>query len=138
MDIKDKLESLATSYGWRFVHARRDYANLTQALSFVEDEAQKYGVGETILFLDPVVRDGSKTDGIVYSGNFMVLTISDLDGTYDNKYKDMIKPITDIVLVSMVNQLRCSYTVNQWRAIEVINVFDINADGLSVNFNLKA
>jgi hypothetical protein len=137
MDIKDKLESLATSYGWRFVHARRDYANLTDALAFVEDEAQKYGVGETILFLDPVVRDGSKTDGIVYSGNFMVLTISDLDGTYDEKYKDLIEPLNDIVLVQMMNQLRCSYTVNQWRAIEVINVFDINADGLSVNFNLK-
>lgn len=137
MDIKDKLESLATNYGWRFVHARRDYANLTDALAFVEDEAQKYGVGETILFLDPVVRDGTKTDGIGYSGNFMILTISDLDGTYDEKYKDFIEPLTPIIVEDMRNKLRCSYNINQWRAIEVINVFDINADGLSVNFNLK-
>lgn len=137
MDIKDKLELLATSYGWRFVHARRDYANLTDALSFVEDEAQKYGVGETILFLDPVVRDGSKTDGIVYSGNFFVVTISDLDDTYENKHKNFIEPLLPILLEEFRNKLRCFYSINQWKSIPIINLFDINCDGLNITFNLK-
>lgn len=136
MDVKDKLESIAISYGWRFVHARRDYANLTDALQFVTDAVEGYGVGETILFLDPVIEDLSKTESTGYSGNFMILTISDLDMSYEDKHTKFIKPLKE-VLVGFKNKLRCTYQINQFRSIEVINVFDINADGLSVQFSLN-
>lgn len=137
MEAKDKFEVLATANGWRFIHARRDYQNLADALAFVEDSVEGFGIDETIMFLDPVVCDGTATDGIIYSGNFMVLTRSDVDDTYDNKYNKYIQPLKDIIFGSFKNNVRCDFEVKQWKAIEVINVFDINADGLSVQFNLK-
>lgn len=137
MDVKDKLEQLATSYGWRFVHARRDYQNLTDALAFVTDEIEGYGVGETILFLDPVIRDFTESDGVKYSGNFMILTKSDLDMSYEEKQEKYINPLVEVVQDKLRSNLSCSYKINQFRTIEVINVFDINADGLSIQFNLK-
>ena len=137
MEAKDKFEMLALANGWRFIHARRDYQNLTDALSFIDDAVEGYGVGETILFLDPVIYDATSTDGVVYSGNFMVLTKSDIDDTYENKYAKYIEPLKQEILGSFKNNVRCSFEIKQWRAIEVINVFDINADGLSVQFNLK-
>lgn len=137
MEAKDKFEALALANGWRFVHARRDYQNLTDALAFVNDSVGGYGLGETIFFLDPVICDGTTTDGISYSGNFMVLTKSDMDDTYENKYTKYIEPLKEVLFGSFKNNLRCSFEIKQWRAIEVINVFDINADGLSIQFNIK-
>lgn len=137
MEVKDKLELLATSYGWRFVHARRDYQNLKDALAFIEEEMDGYGVGETILFLDPVIKDYSKSDGVVYSGNFMILTISDFDLSYEDKQQKYINPLIEIIQGKIRSNLRCTYKINQLKTIEVINFFDINADGLSIEFNLK-
>lgn len=137
MEAKDKFEALALANGWRFVHARRDYQNLTDVLAFVSDSLEGYGSGETILFLDPVIVDGSSNDGNVYSGNLMVLTKSDIDETYESKYTKYIEPLKEVIFGTFKNNVRCDFKINQWRAIEVINVFDLNADGLSVQFNLK-
>lgn len=126
----------ALSKGWRFVNARRDYQNLVDATNFVADEVEGYSVGETVLFLDPVIRKTEK-DGIRYSGNFMVLTKSDFDDDYESRQIKYIDPLVEVVMKSMFNKLRCDFDVDGWQAIEVINVFDFNADGLSINFNLK-
>lgn len=136
MDIKDALENIATSNGWGFEYARRDYQNLIDATNFVADAIEGYGVGETILVLDPAQRSG-KANNVVYAGNFMVLTKSDLNDTYEGKFEKYIQPLIDIVHGSMEQKLNCDFDVNQWKSIEVINVFDFNADGLSVSFNLK-
>lgn len=134
--LKDKLKMFALSKGWRFVNARRDYQNLVDATNFVADEVEGYSVGETVLFLDPVIRKTEK-DGIRYSGNFMVLTKSDFDDDYESRQIKYIDPLVEVVMKSMFNKLRCDFDVDGWQAIEVINVFDFNADGLSINFNLK-
>ena len=137
MDVKDKFESVAISYGWEFVHARRDYQNLIDATNFIADELEGYSIGETVLFLDPVTRNG-ESDGIRYQGNFMVLTKSDLDDSYDQKYEKYIEPIIPIVLENFKNKIRCEFPeITSWKSIEVVNVFDFNADGLSVSFNVK-
>lgn len=135
--LKEKIEAMAISNGWQFVYARRDYQNLTDVLDFVDDAMEGYGVGETFLFMDPIKYDGSKTDGITYSGTFMVLTKSDLDDDYESKYIKYVEPLKTNLLGSFKNQLRCDFSVNAWGAIEVINVFDLNADGLNITYNLK-
>ena len=138
MTVEDKLEALADSLGWRFINARRDYQNLTQISNFIADTMEGYGIGETFLFLDPVIRDGKNSGYIGYSGNFMVLTKSDLDETtYAERKQKYINPITDILFNSFYNNLRCDFTIKEWRAIEVINVFDFNGDGLSIKFNIE-
>jgi len=136
MDLINKLKEIALANGWRFKPARRDYQNLIDATAFISDEMADAGNGETVLFLDPVVRK-SEDIGMRFTGNLMVLTASDIDMTYEEKYEKFIQPLIDIVMVQMKNKLRCDYDVDGWQSIEVINVFDFNADGLSVNFNLK-
>lgn len=136
MDFSTALENLALSYGWRFVHARRDYQNLTDAINYVSDELEGYGNGETVLFLDPVERSGRSPE-ITYSGNFMVLTRSDIDDTYEGKREKYIVPLLETVHGTMQNNLICEFDLDAWRSIEVINMFDFNADGLSVRFSAK-
>lgn len=136
MDVKEVLKNLALGYGWRFEYARRDYQNLIDATNFVADTIEGYGVGETVLFLDPIQRSGKSND-VTYQGNFMILTKSDLDDSYDGKHTKYIQPLIDIVHGGMEYKLRCEFDVNTWRSIEVVNVFDFNADGLSISFNLK-
>lgn len=137
MDVKDKLQEIATANGWRFVYARRDYANLIDATAFISDEMADAGNGEIVLFLDPVVRK-SEDLGMRYTGNFMVLTSSNLDMDYYTRSEKLIRPLIQKVMVEMKQKLRCVYDVDHWQSIEVINMFDFNADGLSVAFNLKA
>ena len=137
MEVKAKLKELALANGWRFKYARRDYANLIDATAFISDEMRDTGAGETVLFLDPVVRK-SEDIGMRYTGNFMVLVSSDLDDDYDTRTEKYIDPLITKVMKEMKQKLRCTYDIDEWRSIEVINVFDFNADGLSVSFNLKA
>ncbi|SOC79834.1 hypothetical protein SAMN06296241_1371 [Salinimicrobium sediminis] len=137
MEVNQKLKDIATGYGWRFKAARRDYQNLIDATTFISDALVDAGNGETVLFLDPVVRK-SEDLGIRYTGNFMVLTASDFDGDYEEKYEKFIQPLIQKVMVEMKQKLRCDYDVEFWQSIEVVNVFDFNADGLSVSFNLYA
>lgn len=136
MLIKDKFKQIADAKGWRFVNARRDYQNLIDATNFVADEVEGYEVGETVLFLDPVITK-SENNGLRFTGNFMVLTKSDLDDTYEGKQEKYIDPLIEILMQQTYHNLQCQFDVDQWKSIEVINVFDFNADGLSINFNLK-
>lgn len=136
MEVKNKLKDIATANGWRFVYARRDYQNLIDATQFISDQIANSGQGETVLFLDPLVRRSNDL-GITYSGNFMVLTVSDFDDSYEDRMTNYIEPLIDKVMNKMKHQLRCNFDIEQWQSIEVINVFDFNADGLSVSFNLR-
>lgn len=137
MDIKNFLENFATTKSWRFTHARRDYQNLHDVLAFVGDEVEGFEDNETCIFLDPVTRSKSSTDSIVYTGNFMVLTKSNFDMTYKDRFDTYIKPALDIINDELYNALRCEFDINQWSTVEVINMFDFNADGVNVQFNLK-
>ena len=138
MDAKNKFEEIATAEGWGFIHARRDFQNLMDAAAFVADSVEGYGPGETVMVLDPIKRRALKDGaGILYSGHVMILTKSDFDGTYDEKYNLNVAPLINKVMKELPARLRCIYDVEDWSVIEVINVFDFNADGLSVSFNLK-
>lgn len=139
MDLKDSLKSIveAAPFNWRFEHARRDYMNLADITDAINAASDGMPGGETLFWLDPVTRSPHDT-GITYSGNFMVLTNSDLDAeSYDEKFETYIRPLIDLVLVKLKNKLKCTYDINRFSAIEVINVLDLNGDGLSVQYELK-
>lgn len=135
MDISEKLSEFATSKQWQFINARRDYQNLQNITEWISSETEGYDTGQTFIFLDPVTRVPT-TSGVRYSGNFLVLTNSDIDMTYQQKLDAYIKPLLSIVGKQLWNQIRCSYDISQFRIIEVVNVFDFNADGVSVAFDV--
>ena len=137
MDAKDFFNQLATNEGWGFIHARRDFQNLMDAAAFVADSVEGYGPGETVLVLDPVKRGTTEGGARSYIGNLMILTKSDLDGTYEEKYNLNVAPLLEKAHKEIPARLRCIYDLNTWESIEVINVFDFNADGLAISFNLK-
>ena len=138
MTPETKLNELATAQGWTFVNAPRSYQNLQDIANFIADTMEGVGVGETFLFLDPVIRGKKTSEYIDYSGNFMVLTKSDLDETtYADRKTKYIDPVIDILYGTFYNNLRCEFTISDYRSIEVINVFDFNGDGVSMKFTLK-
>ena len=138
MTVEAKLEILATARGWTFINARRDYQNLQGLVNFIADSMESFGVGETFLFLDPVVRGKKTTEFITYTGNFMVLTKSDLDETtYADRKTKYIDPVIEIMYGAFYNSLRCDFKVLEWNSIEVINEFDLNGDGISMKFKLE-
>lgn len=137
MDARKFFEDLALDMSWHFVPARRDYQNLHDVENWIASETEKYGEGETTLFLDPIQRSPVSTE-IRYVGNFMILTNSDIDKSYDDKFKDYIEPLIDVVHKTIFNRLRCDWKVTNLTSIEVINQFDLNADGLSVSFTIES
>ena len=138
MTAETKLETLAIARGWTFINARRDYQNLQELVNFIADSMEGYGVGETFLFLDPVIRGKKTTEFITYTGNFMVLTKSDLDETtYADRKIKYIDPVIEIMYGAFYNNLRCDFKVLEWNSIEVINEFDLNGDGISMKFKLE-
>ena len=138
MTPETKLETLATARGWKFINARRDYQNLQELVNFIADSMEGFGVGGTFLFLDPVARGKKTTEYITYTGNFMVLTKSDLDETtYADRKTKYIDPVIEIMYGAFYNNLRCDFKVLEWNSIEVINEFDLNGDGISMKFKLE-
>lgn len=136
MDIKTAIQEYCTSKSWKFVHGRKSDQNLIDITDVLKAEADNMSEGETMLFLDPVERI-SLEEGIRYSGNFMVLTNSALDKSYEAKFTDYIEPLISIVLNDFKWYLNCDYDVERWRSIEVVNAFDLNADGLAISFTVK-
>lgn len=137
MELKNKLEAIAEDYGWKFVYARRDYHNLFDVSQFISDEMEDAGNGETVLFLDPIVRS-PESIGMRYSGNFMVLTSNDFDGEYEkDKWETIISPLLQKLRSEVYKDIICDFDINDWTLIEVINMFDFNADGVSVRYNLR-
>ena len=138
MTPETKLKELAVAQGWTFVNANQDYHNLQEVANFIADSMEGVGVGETFLFLDPVIRAKKTTEYMQYSGNFMVLTKSDLDETtYEDRKTKYIDPVIEILYGTFYNNLRCDFTISEWRSIEVINQFDLNGDGVSMKFTFK-
>jgi hypothetical protein len=138
MDLKTVFENLAStqSPAWGFEYARNDYQNLIDSTDFISDALEGYGVGETIMFVDPMKRGITSRNQKTYSGSFMVLTKSDLDKDYDDRFTLFIEPLIDLLMVSFRNKLKCEYDINTWESTEIINMFDWNADGLLITYNI--
>lgn len=137
LDIKKTLQDFAEiTKGYNFTHARRDFQNLQSVTDFIYSQTENLATGETTFFLDPIIRKPS-SDGVTYTGNFLILTNSNPDMTYNQKYEAYIEPMILMVQTELYNSLRCLYDINDLTVIEVIDMFDFNADGVSVSFSLK-
>tara|TARA_R110000822_G_scaffold80896_1_gene192528 strand:+ start:208 stop:624 length:417 start_codon:yes stop_codon:yes gene_type:complete len=117
-----------------FTYARRDFAGLY-------DEVP---TGQVQIFLDPVAISESFGDYNVvetrqFTGSFMMLISSDVEkGDYNQRYIDEIKPILDTALGTIKTSLKCNnfVSIDVWRTVEVINVFDYNMDGIVVTYQI--
>lgn len=136
MNIKNKLEAIATTNGWQFEYGRRDFQNLTDSQSMKSDSVEGFGNDDSIMFCDPVKTADQQNDLIQSTGTFMILTRSNHDKTYSERYDLFIDPLLT-ALKSMKNQFKCEWDVVRWEKTEVINVFDINADGILVSFTMS-
>lgn len=134
-DIRTILQDFAEAQSWKFLHARRDFQNLHDVTDFIHSETEGIDTGESIMFLDPIIRKPTN-DRVTVSGSFMILTNSDLDMTYEQKYVNYIAPLINLVQVTLYNKIRCTYDINDFTVVELINVLDFNGDGVHVSFNL--
>lgn len=133
--MKEILETLATAEGWVFDYGRADFHNLHEA-------AEQKNVSH--LFLDPVEinknrNDSGQVESISYSGSFMILYSSDIDEkSYNERYEKFIKPIVNGQVELIEEDLICQYeaSLEQWKIVEVINVFDYNFDGILVSYKV--
>ncbi|PZR20885.1 MAG: hypothetical protein DI539_09440 [Flavobacterium psychrophilum] len=126
----DFLKNISENNGWGWVYGRSDYQNLENDM-----EAEK-----VYLFCDPIITDSKFSDAgnesLFYSGRFMMLLSSDIDEGYEDKYQHYIKPIINSQLKKLKDEFACSdYQITVFQTIEVININDVNGDGVLVNYN---
>ena len=128
------LKDTSTARSFEFMYARRDFQNLLDSLP----------TGQTHLILDPVeitenFTEYNEVDTKQYTGQFMILVSSDIDKeTYEQRYIDEIQPLLVGALALIKDDLKCngSIQIENWRTIELINMFDYNVDGISVTYTV--
>lgn len=129
------LKDFAAAESWLFDYGRSDFHNL-----FNESEQKD----NTHLFLDPVEVEKNRNDSggiesITYSGNFMALYSSSIDEvSYEDRYEKYIRLILVKVIEAIEEHLICSNeaSLDVWKTIEVVNVFDYNFDGILVTYRV--
>ncbi len=85
-------------------------------------------------------NDSGEIESFVYSGSFMLLYSSDIDEkSYNDRYVKYIKPIIDSQIEIIENDLICEQeaTIEEWKEVEVINLFDQNFDGILVTYRVS-
>jgi hypothetical protein len=141
--MKEILENIANQLGLQFHYGDGSYVNL---FDFDLSDLKKKFV------LDPIRTSDKLSDvGIrittTYSGTFMILTKSDIAndlydkdsaGTADNsKYEKYLK--TNMNVAREVQKMMLCYdnfVVRTWNTTEVVNLNDMNADGIVVSFTI--
>lgn len=138
--MKEFLENIAKSKNWYFEYGRSDFHNL-----YDNDDNSVFK-----MFLDPVVESDEITElgnlkSKTFEGRFLLLMKSELDGVYDTqekteaskgKYEMHVKPCKEEV-EGLRKQITCHYQIKVWRVMEVINMLDVNADGVLVTFKIE-
>ena len=125
------LQHIATDNDFVFEYSRTDYQNLYDGMEY----------NKIHLFVDPITIDSKFSDtGFeikTFSGKLMILVSSDVDESYSDKYNNHIKPLVDSALELLKDSLLCSeFNINKFQSVEVINLFDVNLDGVLVNYNI--
>lgn len=141
-DIIEDFENYAEQLDWFFSYGNKANQNLLQSDLEVD---KKY------LILDPVRRlkkfsEYGGVKGIDFSGSFILVVKSTIDqeyyknkdGVLSGKYNENIKPLINIEIKKLEDLFNCSsYNVTEWSIIDVTDIFDVNLDGLIVNFKMS-
>jgi hypothetical protein len=129
----NKLKDIAEVNNWIFKYARRDYQNLVNE---VDND-------NIFLFLDPVQTANEFDEynnpvAVNYSGSFLLLKASDFDQDYEGRYVEHIKPLIDSTLKQITESIACDEKLNiqSWNTTEIINLFDMNLDGIAVKYTV--
>lgn len=141
-DIVDIFQDYANTLEWFFSYGNDENKNLIYSDL---DTSKKY------LLLDPVRRKKAFSEfggsGISnYSGRFLLVVKSNIDQSYyknedgvlSGKYIENIKPLINTEITKLEDLINCSdYRIDNWDLIDVSNLFDINLDGILVNFSIS-
>jgi hypothetical protein len=127
----DFLQTLAADNDWFFEYSRTDYQNLYDGMEY----------NKVHLFVDPITIDSKFSDSgfeiKTFSGKLMILLSSNVDESYTDKYNTYIKPIMEQSVEAFKSSLNCSdFIINKFQSTEIINLFDVNLDGLIINYNI--
>lgn len=135
------FRTIATGQGWHFSYGRRDFNNLEG-----EQGQMNY------FFLDPIRETTNYQNGFKvstdYEGRFMLLSPARLDQNYDaqrgqdksvGKWLQNIKPKKSLIETHVRIPVSCEkdYEITAWAETEVINVMDLNGDGVLVAFKVR-
>lgn len=129
--LYDFLKNVATANNWYFEYSRSDYQNLYDGME----------ISKIHLFADPITIDTVFTDSgneiKTYTGKVMLLVSSDVDETYKTKYESHIKPLITNSTQIIKQSILCEDTIeiNKFQTIEIINLFDVNLDGVLINYS---
>ena len=164
-DIVQVFESYASSYGWRFSYGNKYNQNLLQSdlvegriymildpVTRVRSHSEFGGRGEQA-FTGSFLLVVKSTIDQVYHGQTIqdafYNRVTSIGGTvYESdcadikvvlgKYTENIKPLLEVDILKLEDDLDCSdYEITNWSIIDVVNVMDINVDGILVTFGLK-
>ena len=138
--MKTILETIATSLNLETHYAEKAYANLFE---FDVDNLKKKFILEPVLET-AIKNSGEFVNAFKQTGKFFIASHSSLDEFYDKnqagnnangKYEKYLKP-NSILAKSILKQLECNndLVLIQWNQREVINLFDMGADGILVEF----
>ena len=130
------LKNISDTNDYPFEYARRDFQNLYE-------EVEQLNVPH--IFLDPVTEtrefgDYGEHISTTYEGSFLMVVSSDFeDESYEYKYTENIKPLLSSSMAVITDGIKCNATleIQQWRMVEVINIFDYTMDGIACTFNVK-
>lgn len=129
----DILTEIAANNNWFFEYSRSDYQNLYDGME----------IDKVHLFVDPITTHSTfntmGTETKSFSGKFMLLVSSNIDEDYRIKYMNHIKPMLDVQYQIILDSLRCDemIEIEKISAIDIINLFDVNLDGVLINYKIK-
>jgi hypothetical protein len=140
-DLVEILEQHSATLNWIFSYGNKANQNLMQA-TLVPNKIY--------LILDPVKRkrafsEFGGTGDTTFTGSFLLLRASTIDqmyyegqGTERGKYKENIRGILGFYLESLEAILNCGdLKINDWSIVDIVDVFDFNADGVVVTYNIS-
>lgn len=146
IQIVQSLSTYADDNQMLYIYAPKSIQNLIGNLKGLEAD-------QILLTLMPVKEKINTNEygaiiSIEHSGSILMALKSDLDeaslskdGTdyYMVKYNKYIKPLKELAKTSLLSALSCEgYEFTQYVIDEVINFYDINADGIWISFVIKS
>jgi len=137
-DIVRTFNEHANTLGWKFSYGNQANINLLQ--SDLTDDVY--------MLVDPTRRtkEFSEFGGSgykVFEGSFLLVVKSNLDQVYysdtnEGKYSKNIEPLLNVDLPKLENEINCSdYQIVSWNVIDVTDIYDVNLDGLIVNYKIR-
>ncbi len=165
-DIVDVFEQHANTLNWRFSYGDKKNRNLLKS-NLITDEIymildpvtrlrgfSEFGGTGTVGFTGQFLLVVKSTIDQVYhnqtseqefrrrielqGGTIYNNSCKDVNEYREGKYTQNIQPLLNESLVELENLINCSdYQITNWSIIDVIDVLDVNCDGVLVTFNVS-